>query len=114
MQANTLQKIHQYTSLQQDEIRTGELMVQQCRAQLETMEQEVGQLIGDLADCLGRTDGLEVAAEPRENMCAQARQLTRGLGRIVREHEKCQANRKDLLREIDRLGAVNRGTGIGA
>jgi hypothetical protein len=79
----------------------------ECREQMMTMEREVSKLIADLAECLGPNDSSEIVCL-EEGTCAQAKELTRGFAKIVREHEKCRENREDLLNEIEQLSVMNR------
>ena len=97
-----------------------ERKLSQCREQLETMEREVGRLIGDLAEALGQHEAddcnrelTRLREDQRQNMYDQARQLTRGLNKIVKEHEQCHLHRLDLMKQIHRLGAMNRARRIG-
>ncbi|XP_058801431.1 myosin-9-like [Phymastichus coffea] len=74
----------------------------ECRNQLETMQREVGKLIGDLVGCLGAE-----IEEDTEDVYARARELTRGLIDVVKEHEQCWEQRVSLIKEIDRHKAIN-------
>lgn len=86
-----------------EELMSRERQVEKCRRQLETTELEVGKLISDLAECLGQANHVETTR--RTGIYAQAREMTRALQKIVREHLECNAHRAELMREIGRLRA---------
>lgn len=84
------------------ELSASERRVGQCREQLEKVEREVSRLIAELSDCLGRVDP-SIAEPMEEDLYARASQLTRGLSKFVNEYGRCQADRQDLLQQINRL-----------
>ncbi|KAL7292140.1 hypothetical protein TKK_0014214 [Trichogramma kaykai] len=120
-----------------EEASTSEERLSQCKAQLLTMESEVSRLVRDLSQvfgagvagvadscCVNDVNDTEASSsgnsdigdsaaavhahEEEEQQPDQAKLLSRGFERLMREHERCAKQRADLARQIQRLRSEDR------